>query len=173
VPDDVVVRCGLRAGLALDRPRARELGRELRRARALGTAARALRARPLSERRLREHLRSRGAPAAAEEAALVTLADAGLVDDTRLAEGRAVSLAERGWGDAAIAARLEGEGIPVDAVQAAVTALEPERERAARVATTITDPCKAWALLARRGFDQDSIEGAVGALDESPSGGLG
>jgi SOS response regulatory protein OraA/RecX len=43
-------------------------------------------------------------------------------------------------------------------------------------AETITsglDRAKAWALLARRGFDQDTIEAVVGSLDEGAGGGLG
>jgi SOS response regulatory protein OraA/RecX len=173
VPDDIVVRCGLRQGLEVDRSLARELARELRRLQALTSATRALRARPLSEQRLRERLRSRGTPPAAEEAALAALAGAGLVDDACLAEGRAVALAARGWGDAAIAARLEAEGIAAEQATAALRELEPEQGRAARLAATVPDPRKAWALLARRGFSEDAIEGAVGALDETASGGLG
>ncbi|MEO8289766.1 MAG: RecX family transcriptional regulator [Gaiellaceae bacterium] len=166
VPDAVVVRCGLRTGLELERPLAREVGRELRRAQALGDATRALRARPLSEQRLRERLRARGVAREAERSALATLSDAGFVDDARLAEGRAAALAERGWGDAAIAARLAGEGIPAELAGAAVSSLAPERDRAARVATSTSDPRKAWALLARRGFDAETIDAVLGPLDE-------
>jgi SOS response regulatory protein OraA/RecX len=145
------------------------LGRELRRAGALSAAAKALRVRPLSERRLRERLRSRGVGPDAERSALESLSDAGLIDDARLAEGRAAALAERGWGDAAIAARLTGEGIPSEHVEAALVTLVPEADRAARVARSAADPRKAWALLARRGFDADTIEAVVGVLDERAS----
>src|SRR5918996_5821062 len=110
VPDDVVVRCGLHAGLTLDRPRLRLLRTELKRAEALATAGRALAQAPLSRRRLGERLRRRGVTPEAERAAVGTLAAAGLVDDARLAHGRAQTLADRGWGDLAIAARLEREG---------------------------------------------------------------
>jgi SOS response regulatory protein OraA/RecX len=37
----------------------------------------------------------------------------------------------------------------------------------------LSDPRKAWALLARRGFDEEAIEAVVGALDEQAGGGLG
>jgi SOS response regulatory protein OraA/RecX len=165
VPDDVVVRCGLHSGLEIDRPLARSLARELRKASALATAERALRSRPLSEERLRRRLDERGVPAAACESAIDTLQRAGQVDDERLARGRASSLAERGWGDAAIVARLTGEGLPGSMVEAAVSALEPEPARAAFLAFG-KDPRKAWTLLQRRGFDRETIEATLGGLDE-------
>jgi regulatory protein len=167
------VRTGLRVGFEVDRALASSLARELRRAEAIGAATRALRARPLSEQRLRERLRSRGVPAEAQRSALAALADAGFVDDARLAHGRAVALAERGWGDAAISARLEGEELPAAEIETAIAALEPEHVRAARLTRDLTDRKKAWALLARRGFDGDTIEATLGALDEDDSDGLG
>jgi regulatory protein len=166
VPDDVVVRCGLHSGREIDRPLARALAQELRKANAVITAKRALRSRPLSKERLRRRLDQRGVPAAARESALDTLQRAGHVDDERLARGRASSLAERGWGDAAIVARLTGEGLPENMVEAAVSGLEPETARAAFLAFG-KDPRKAWALLQRRGFDQETIEATLGGLDGS------
>jgi regulatory protein len=158
--------------LPLDRPLARSLARELRRERALGTAVRSLRARPLSERRLRERLRSRGIRADAEEAAVATLSEAGFVDDARLARGRALALAERGWGDAAIEARLEGEGLTQPEIDAAIAELDPEPERTAHAIHGLA-PRKAWDLLQRRGFDPETIESVLGGLDESEAEGLG
>ena len=166
------MRCGLRADLLLDRPLARSLARELRRERALGSAVRSLRSRPLSERRLRERLRSRGIGSNAEEAAIATLFDAGFVDDGELARGRALALAERGWGNAAIEARLDGEGLPEPEVKAAIAELEPEGERAARLIRGLA-PRKAWGVLQRRGFDPETIESTLGDLDEGDAEGLG
>jgi regulatory protein len=166
------VRCALRVDLPLDRPLARSLARELRRERALGTAVRSLRTRPLSERRLRERLQSRGIRSDAEEAAVATLTEAGFVDDARLARGRALALAERGWGDAAIAARLEGEGLTQHEIAAAIEELDPEPERA-RLAIHGLAPRKAWGVLQRRGFDPETIESALAGLDESEGEGLG
>jgi regulatory protein len=167
VPDDVVVRCGLAAGVALERPLLRRFRRELRRAEALGAATRSLARRDLSARRLRERLDARGIRAPAAEAALTALASAGVVDDVRLARSRAAALADRGWGDAAVAARLEQEGIGAEPAQDALAELPPEPERAAALAAGTADRRTAWRLLARRGFSSDSIEHAVGVLDES------
>lgn len=165
VPDDVVLRCGLAAGVELGRPLLRELRRELRRAEALAVATRALGRRELSRRRLEERLRARGVRPSAQAGALAALARAGLVDDERLARRRAAVLAERGQGDAAILARLGSEGIDAETARAAVAELADERERAASVAATATDRRKAWSLLARRGFGHDAIESALGPLD--------
>jgi SOS response regulatory protein OraA/RecX len=173
VPDDVVVRCGLAAGVELERPLLRELRRELRRAEALAAATRALSLRDLSRRRLDERLRARGATAPESERAVATLEAAGLVDDARLARRRAEALAERGWGDAAIAARLQRDGVAEELAGSAIADLTPEGERAAALARQVSDRHKAWKLLSRRGFSADSAESALGALDEEPSAGLG
>ena len=167
VPDDVVARCGLAPGVALERPLLRRLRGELRRAEALGVATRSLARRDLSSRRLRERLDARGIRAPAADAALATLESVGIVDDARLARARAAAHADRGWGDAAVAARLEQEGIGPEPARAALSELLPEPERAAALAAGSPDPRAAWRLLARRGFSSDSIEHAVGVLDEN------
>ena len=172
VPEVIVVRCSLSAGVVLDRPLAGSLARELRRERALGTAMRSLRARSMSEQRLRERLQSRGVRQDAEEVAVGTLTEAGFVDDGRLARGRAVALAERGWGDAAIGARLTDEGLRAPDVEAAVAELEPETDRAGALAAGLPRQ-KAWSLLQRRGFDSETIESVLGGLDVSGAEGLG
>ncbi|HXV33054.1 MAG TPA: hypothetical protein VD769_03505, partial [Gaiellaceae bacterium] len=127
VPDDVVLRCGLAPGTELDRPLLRRLRRELLRAEAVGVAARAVARRDLSERQVRARLAARGVRPADADGAVATLAGAGLVDDTRAARCRALALADRGWGDAAVAARLAGEGFGGEAVAAALAALPAER----------------------------------------------
>jgi SOS response regulatory protein OraA/RecX len=173
VPDEVVVRCALNSGIELDRPLLRLLRRELRRAEALDLAGRTLRRRDLSLRRLSERLERGGVAPAAGRSALLALSEARIVDDARLANGRAATLAERGWGNAAIAARLEAEGIAEADARSAIAKLEPEVARAARTAAAGSDPRKAWALLARRGFDEETIEAVVETLDEETGGGLG
>jgi SOS response regulatory protein OraA/RecX len=173
VPDDVVARCGLHAGLALDRSRLRLLRSELRRAEALATAGRALAQRPLSRRRLSDRLRRRGIPPPAEREVLEELAAIGLVDDAKVARARADKLADRGWGDTAIRARLEADGFEETAVRAALAGLSAEADRATTVAAGTSSAHRAWSLLARRGFSPDAIEGALGALDADQEIGLG
>jgi regulatory protein len=165
VPDDIVVRCGLHAGLTLDRPRLRLLRTELRRAEALATAGRALAQRPLSRRQVSERLRRRGVMPPVEHETVATLAAAGLLDDARLAKDRAAALADRGWGDIAIATRLQRDGLRVAEVRVALEGLPPEEGRAAAVVVDVFDRRKAWSLLVRRGFSPDAIEAALGSLD--------
>jgi SOS response regulatory protein OraA/RecX len=173
VPDEVVARCGLEAGIELERPLLRLLRAELRKAEALTVAGRALARRDLSRRRLSERLERAGVTAEPRRGALAALADAGAIDDARVAKLRAASLAERGWGNAAIAERLQAEGLGEEEIRGALAEIPPEPERAARLADPLPDPRKAWTLLARRGFDPDAIEAVLGALDEPEGGGLG
>ena len=156
VPAAAVVRAGLVVGRTLDRETARELGRELRRTAALGDAVRALRYRDLSRRRLDERLQARGAGEDARAAALETLERAGLVDDARVAAGRARSLADRGYGDAAIRHALEQEHVDAALVEEALSALEPEADRAARLLGREPD-AKVLRRLAAKGFDPDLL----------------
>ena len=166
VPDDVVARCGLAAGLELHRPLLRMLRRELRRAEAFDTAVRTVSRRDISTRRLRERMDARGVKAPEAEAVVEALSSAGIVDDARLARTRARTLAERGWGDAAVAARLEQEGLPLDVVGAVLAELPPEVERAAGLVAATADSRAAWRLLMRRGFATEAIEDVLGSLDE-------
>jgi SOS response regulatory protein OraA/RecX len=161
LPIEVAARCGLRVGLALDRPRLRLLRRELRRAEALGFATRALRARDLSRRELLERLASRVAPAAADET-VTTLTRAGLVDDRRAAENRASALAGRGYGDDAIRHDLRTRGLGGDEIVAALAALEPETERAAAIMRRRGPGPRTARYLAGRGFGEDACESALG-----------
>lgn len=165
VPDDVVVRCGLSAGVPLERPLLRRIRTELLRAQALEAGLRALERRDLSRARLEERLRRRVAGSGVADEAVATLEQAGLVDDARLACTRAQALAARGWGDAAVAARLGQEGLPNEAVRAALAGLPLEEERARAVASSAPDRRRAWALLTRRGFSPESAEAALGPLD--------
>jgi regulatory protein len=166
VPDDVVVRCGLHAGLVLDRARLRALRTELHRAEALAAAGRVLARAPLSRRKLAEKLHRHGVTPAAERVAVGKLTAAGLVDDSRLVHTRAEALAARGWGNLALEARLEREGFEAEDVRNAVAGLPPEGRRASEVAAKLAKPrAQAWAALARRGFTPEAIEEALGALD--------
>jgi SOS response regulatory protein OraA/RecX len=162
VPDDVVVRCGLRAGVELDRPLLRNLRRELRHAAAIAVAGRTLRRRDVSTNRLTEHLARAGVAPSTAGSAVGVLVDAKILDDARVAASRARALAERGWGDAAIAGRLEAEGFAEDEARQAIGALPAETSRAAKVAGRVRDRRKAWTLLARRGFDETTVESVLG-----------
>jgi regulatory protein len=166
VPADAVVRAGLLVGRSLDRETARTLGRELRRARALDVAARALRYRDHSRRSLEERLARRDVRPDASDAALAALERAGLVDDARVASTRAGTLAERGYGDAAIRFDLERQGLAGDLVEGAVTALVPERDRARRLVERRGADPKTARWLAGRGFDAASVEDAIGPFAE-------
>jgi SOS response regulatory protein OraA/RecX len=162
VPDVVVARAGLTAGLELDRPTLRRVRTELARARAGAVAGRALARRDLTVHELEERLERAGVPVALAGETTAAAVFVGVVDDERFARRRAEQLAERGYGDAAIAARLEAAGVAEELVRAAVEALESEPERARRLADGGADPRKTVQLLARRGFDPDTIEEVAG-----------
>lgn len=166
VPTDAVVRSGLFVGRALDRETARTLGRELRRAEALTRALRALAARDRSRRSLDDRLGAAGVAARSRQEALETLERAGLVDDERLAVGRAQGLAERGYGDAAIRFDLERQGLGGESVAAALAGLEPERERARRLVEQRGRDARAARWLAAKGFEAAAVEDAVGGFAE-------
>jgi SOS response regulatory protein OraA/RecX len=166
VPTDVVVRTGLGVGRVLDRETARMLGRELRRADALARAARALRPRDRSRQALEHRLATAGVPSAAREDALDTLERIGFVDDARVATTRAQSLAERGFGDAAIRHDLEGEGLAVELVEQALAEVGPEPERARALVARRGADLKTARWLAGKGFETSSIEDALGGLEE-------
>jgi SOS response regulatory protein OraA/RecX len=162
LPVDVVVRAGLTVGRPLDRETARALGRELRRSGALTRATRVLAARDRSRRSLEERLAAAGVAAEPRREALEALERAGLVDDARFALRRAAALAERGQGDAAIRFDLERQGVAQELVADALAALEPERERAGRLAQRRGRGAKTARWLAGRGFEPDTVEEVAG-----------
>jgi regulatory protein len=159
VPAAVVVRAGLAAGLALDRPTLRRVRTELRRAKAQAVAGRALARRDLTARELEARLERAGlAPDEIEEttAKAVSL---GVVDDERFARARADQLAERGYGDAYVRAKLRAAGVTEALTREAVERLPPETGRARPlVERRAADPRKTAAYLVRRGFAPDTIE---------------
>jgi SOS response regulatory protein OraA/RecX len=158
LPTDAVVRASLVVGRPLDRHTARELAREIRRAKALAAATRSLAASDRSERALEQRLAQAGHSTAAREDAIASLARVGAVDDARLAESRAQLLARRGYGDAAIRADLRRRLIAPEATADAVSALEPELERARRVLGPQTVTPALLGRLTRRGFSRDTLD---------------
>jgi SOS response regulatory protein OraA/RecX len=128
---------------------------------ALDAAARALTGRDRSEAGVLEVLRRKGVPEDEAGEAVETLRRLGALDDERFAQAGAVSLAERGFGDAAIAFRLEREGVTRELAERAIAALEPEAERALRLAARRGATAKTARWLASRGFSSDSVEAAI------------
>ena len=162
LPADAVVRAGLHVGVRLDRPRAREVARELRRSRALAVAARTLSRRDHTRRELELRLSGAGVPEEGRVAALATLERAGAVDDERFARSRAAHLAERGHGDAAIRWDLERRGLAIEQVERALAELEPEPARADRIVAKRGPGRATAAFLARRGFCDEVVASAAG-----------
>lgn len=163
VPDDVVARTGLGPGMVLERPVLRTLRRELQRTRALGVAGRALARRDLSAHEVARRLDRAGVIAPVAEDVGETLRGVGALDDRRVAATRANALADRGWGDAAIEAKLAQAGLDEPLVRDAVAGLEPEAERAQRVFATAADPAKTARRLVARGFAPETVGGLLGA----------
>ena len=167
LPLEAVVAAGLADGIALDRERARRLGRELRRLKARDTALRALRYRDHTAETLRRRLDARGIPEHSREAAIETMKRAGLVDDERFAAERARSLAERGAGDLRIRHDLESRGVGAELVDAALEQLEPESERARRLFEEHGRSPRALRKLAANGFAEDVLHDLVAGEAET------
>jgi SOS response regulatory protein OraA/RecX len=164
LPADAVVRAGVLVGRELDRATARDLARALRRSEALRAAGRALRLRDLSAKALDERLARRSVAPAARAEAVEALERAGILDDGRFAAGRAEALAGRGYGNAAIRADLERQGVARKPAEAAIAALEPESARAERIAARRGRGAATARYLVAHGFEADEIEAAAGEL---------
>jgi SOS response regulatory protein OraA/RecX len=134
---------------------------------ALDAAGRALERRDLSSAALRAKLTAAGvAPALAEET-VARLVDAGLVDDARTACVRAQGLARRGYGNLAIAARLERDGFDGGCLQVALSELEAEETRVHAVVGRATpgELRRVVTGLQRRGFGPDAIDSVLARVD--------
>ena len=90
--------------------------------------------------------------------ALERAANAGYVDDTRVAVERARRLAERDASDEAIRADLAGRGLPEEQVELALERVTPEAERAERLAARLGSGPRAARALLRKGYPQDVVE---------------
>lgn len=164
LPTDVVVRAQLSVGTELDRPRLRAVAHERRRARALAAAGSALRVRDLPARRLEQRLERSGIPRTARVEAMTALRNAGIVDDERFACSRALALAGRGAGDTAIRYDLRRQGLSRELVERALSDLEPESERAARIIAVRGRSPATARFLARKGFGEETVESAAGEV---------
>ena len=132
---------------------------------AVETALRALRFRDRTTAELDARLEQRGVGEAEREQALETLERIGYVDDERFARSRAERLAERGSGDALIRDDLERRGVAAEIVDAVLSELEPERERAAQIVQRRGLGDKTARYLAAKGFGEDALEGVVAQGD--------
>jgi SOS response regulatory protein OraA/RecX len=163
VPAEAVLAAGLDTGMELDRERARRLRRELVRLAALRVAASSLSRRERSSQAVDDRLARARTPPAIRRRTMHVLEETGLVDDARTARNRAAALAERGYGDAAIAADLERQGIGREARIEALQRLAPEPERLRPILERRgTGPATA-RYVARRGFGEEAVAAAAGA----------
>jgi SOS response regulatory protein OraA/RecX len=170
VPLDCAVEARLGIGVRLDRGRARDLNRSLRRRRGVAVAVRALRHADHTEATLDARLAERGISEPDRRATLDVLQAAGLVDDERVAATRADLLARRGFGDAAVRHDLESRGIDPETVGAVLHALEPEHLRAARVVAERGRSPRTARLLASRGFSDEIVESVIAAGEDEGLG---
>ena len=139
-------------------------------AEAVRQALRLLARREHSGRELRAKLRARGYPEAAAGAALRRLRAEGLQSDGRYAEERARALIARGCGSLRVAAELAGQGVPEDALAAAVAAAregELERARAALRSRPGRSREQALRFLAGRGYPTGVARAAVARSAEA------
>lgn len=133
---------------------------------ALEVALRALRVRDRSLAELERRLAERGFSPEERADALAALERAGLVDDARFAAARARALAERGAGDALIRHALREAGVPADLAEEALRDLEPEAERARRVAARRGSGPRTARYLRGKGFSQEAAEAVVAEGDD-------
>jgi regulatory protein len=156
-----VVAAGLEVGMELDRERARRLRRELRRVQARDAALDALRHREHTEATLRARLDRRQLDPRERDAAIETMKRAGLVDDARVARGRAAALAARGSGDLHIRDDLERRGVVREQIDEALGAIAPELERVRAIVAREGASARTLRRLAAKGFTPESLEAVV------------
>lgn len=162
IPLVAAARAGLSVGKRLEREDLRLLRRELRRAEALTKATRMLARRPLPRALLEDRLERKGVAPAALEEAVEVLEQAHYLNDHSYALDRAGSLAERGYGDAAIRYVLKQERVDSGLIEEAIAVLEPELERARALVLANPDRKRLLGRFVRRGFDPDTIEQIFG-----------
>jgi SOS response regulatory protein OraA/RecX len=158
IPLVAAARAGLSVGKRLERDDLRLLRRELRRAEALNTATRMLARRPLPRALLEDRLQKKGVAPAALNEAVEVLEQAQYLNDRSYALGRAESLAERDYGDAAIRHILEQERVDPELIAEAVASLESELERARTLFTSSADRRRVLRRLGARGYSTETIE---------------
>jgi SOS response regulatory protein OraA/RecX len=128
---------------------------------ALDQALHALRHRDRSTAEVDRYLESRGVGEDERRTALETLTRTDLVDDRRYAERRALSLANRGAGNALIRHELARAGLDHDVVDHALDSLSPERERAEEIVARRGASPKTARYLTGKGFSYDVVESFI------------
>ena len=170
IPVAAAAEAGLAVGLELDRERARALARALRRRRAQDVAVRALARRDHSRSSLEARLVRASVPADDRRDVLEQAERSGLVDDVRFAEQRARRLAERGAGDLLVLDDLARHGIEEPVARQAVSVLEPESERAARIVEAREVSARTVRHLASRGFSEETLEALIAEFESRALG---
>jgi len=165
LPLECVLAAGIDVGVELDRPRARALGRELRRRAALDAAVDAVARREHTTASLSARLERRRIAPADRRRVLEIVQRAGLVDDTRFAIDRATTLARRGAGDLLIEDDLERHGVPRALAARALGALEPEPIRAAGLLETRGRSARTLRALVARGFSDGTLEEVIAEME--------
>jgi regulatory protein len=122
---------------------------------------RALARRDLTEAEVEDRLDRAGFAEEDRRQAIARLQAAGYLDDRRAACERARVLAGRGLGDLAIAADLARRGASAEAQADALASLEPELERARRLAARLGPGPRGAHGLVRKGFTEEAVEAAT------------
>lgn len=131
---------------------------------ALHLARSALARREGTAKEIGERLARAGFDGPLRDEALARLAAAGQLSDARFATERARSMASRGYGDAAVTADLRSRGVADDLVVEAVAGIEPELDRARRLAARRSGGRRRLlAQLGRKGFTAETLERIAGA----------
>ncbi|HVV56788.1 MAG TPA: RecX family transcriptional regulator [Gaiellaceae bacterium] len=137
----------------------------------LEVAARALRRRDRSRQDVDARLQKAGVGDADRAETLERLESIGYLDEERFARSRAATLAERGYGNAAIRADLEQQGVEAGPVEAALAGLQPEHDRAAALVERLGASARTAGRLLRKGFEPELVEELVGNRLRAPNGG--
>jgi SOS response regulatory protein OraA/RecX len=128
---------------------------------AFGALVDALARRDLTVSELEQRLLGAGFDADACADALSRAAEAGYLDDTRVAVERARVLAGRDASDAAIRAELERRGVSEHVIAGALGDVTPESERAEHLAARLGGGVRAARALARKGYPDDLVERTI------------
>jgi regulatory protein len=145
----------------------RDLARTLRRERAAAVAVSALARRERSRADLDARLARAGVRDVERRETVERAARAGLVDDARFAAARAQQLAGRGAGDALVLADLAHHGVDDPIAREAVSQLEPEPLRAARIVRSRGRSPRTLRYLAARGFGEESLDDLIAELEDA------